>query len=175
MTPRTSSRETLCLCFVPLRSFPATAQSKHHTLWPERGTCRQPAEDTEELAWVRQASAAKPFHSFIHSFGIQLCWLLFCLARFGTHAENVKEHRSVSLLLHSEDVFRKVGDACGDAQTHHRLRRWLTTWTLDSIRPHSRNCRVLRFIPPPNSFKIPQRLPPRSPLITSPLGPDMRE
>lgn len=39
------------------------------------------------------------------------------MERFTTHAENMKENGSVSLLLHSEDVFRKISDACRDGQT----------------------------------------------------------
>lgn len=35
---------------------------------------------------------------------------------FTTHAENMKENGSMSLLLHSEDIFRKISDACKDGQ-----------------------------------------------------------
>lgn len=59
--------------FVPLIFFPAMAQSKHHTLWPEHKTCRQPAKDTLESVWVRQASGAKPFHLLIFT-EFCCCW-----------------------------------------------------------------------------------------------------
>lgn len=59
--------------FVPLIFFPAMAQSKRHTLWPEHKTCRQPAKDTLESVWVRQASGTKPFHLFIFT-EFCCCW-----------------------------------------------------------------------------------------------------
>ena len=79
------------------------AQSKHHTLWPVHETCRWPVKCRrhviKNMALACGFSAKKKLTLFPD-------WA-------DTHTENMKKHRSLSPLIRSEDVLRKLIDSWG--------------------------------------------------------------
>lgn len=85
------------------------AQSKIHTQWPAHETCRSPVK------YRRHVIVSRPVGAYLFEFNatkLSFLHFKFCLSgRADTHTENMKEDRSLSPLLCSEDVFREITDS----------------------------------------------------------------